>query len=760
MPLPIVLFLGFSIAVTTAWFRHHLFVLPDDWVKIGFPLAAYALLVAGLALWLLIKKRTASFRLPRFALPLAIFGLAVFIFNTQSFLLGLIPGYAPVLPFGSWTEANLSFAAKLGALGLVFALLTLGFSATGNLIIRRIKGFETGNAYGFLIRLTIGMSLWIGFLVLFGTLDILGPAAIWTTLIVILIRERRFLGSCVRWLRITDEWRFDPKHPLVFVSLIILFLFALNLSEAVRPDPVGYDDMTWYMNRANLMAEKEALVAGGNPYPFELLAAGIRIASGDDSMFLALSLGVYGLFFGIVTLYCLGRFFFGERAGVIAAAILFSLPMGPALALAETKPDAILLPVATLFFWSLLRWLRMKNSEDVYFSAFLLGLAISIKLTAAFFIAPVLLALMLAFADQRSQFIRPFRHTLFAAIFFLLPLAPWAGYGFSTRAPGQSAPLFQVLSSFPDRSIPTLHQDMSALLGGTSCTGTAAREDFARFEKGERSTISRYFFLPWDLTMNLMVTSFATEIGFLFLAILPILALWGFSLIRKEKRTLFSRPTAQLMLFAVGYFLLWTVFAKFIPWYGYPGLAILALLVAQSIEYARPKVFLFRFFIALLMLGLVGNTLVRMKFSGTPERLRYAAGAISAEEFLDTTFPGLFTLKSGINRDPETRFYLTGSRLWYAFDDNQRRGYSDGHLDAFNCLLETYGPEGTMERLRGLQIRYFFFSRTLLQELGSEESNTFQTKVRRFTDFAGKHLRVVWGSRDYMLFELPIERSR
>ena len=137
------------------------------------------------------------------------------------------------------------------------------------------------------------------------------------------------------------------------------------------------------------------------------------------------------------------------------------------------------------------------------------------------------------------------------------------------------------------------------------------------------------------------------------------------------------------------------------------------------------------------------------------ERLRYASGMISAEEFLDTTFPGLSTLKSGLNRNPPVRFYVTGSRLWYAFDDNGARGYMDGHLDTFNCLLENYGPIGTLEKFRELNVHYFFFSRTLLQELRSEKNPTFQAKVQRFTDFAGKHLRVVWGSRDYMLFEMP-----
>ncbi|MFZ1626670.1 MAG: glycosyltransferase family 39 protein [Candidatus Moraniibacteriota bacterium] len=752
MPPLLIVFLGFSLATVAVWLRYHFFILPDDWLAVGLPLFVYGFFAGLAGLWFSIWNRVFTVRWPRLVFPGIVFMLAIGIFNVQAFLIGFLPEHEPILPLTSWFSANLSFIAKLGTIVMAFTLLTIIFAMTGNLIIRRFIQIDDQTGYWFFVRLAVGLSLWVSFLIALSALHILSPAAIWLIVTLMAFREWRYLVTLMRWCLRCDTWSIDIKNHLLIMMTIGVFLFALNIAEAIRPDPVGYDDMTYYMSRANLMAEKATLIPGGNPFPFELLAAGIRIASADDTMLLALSLGVYGLFLGIAVLFAFGRSVFNARVGIIAATIMLSLPIGPALAIAETKPDALLFPITTLFFWSLLRWLQTTNIRNFYFSLFLFGFALSIKLTALFLSGPLLVSLLLFFTTTRPrQPIPSIRHGLLAGLLFVLPLLPWIWYGASTQ-PGIrfSAPL----QNIADSSAPTLHHDIEEVLGSISCSSTASIEDFARFHSS-RGPIAGLFFLPWDLTMNLTVTAFAAEIGIIFLAILPIWVTSVYPFRKYLLPTIRKQPAFHITLLALSYALLWIIFAERIPWYGYPGLALLTLLAAHTIEQFRSPRFLGYFLVAILITGLIGNSLVRMKFSGASGHLQYAGGLINAEEFLNATFPGLITLKSAFNTNPNVRVYVTGSRLWYAIENKTDRAYMDSHLDTFDCLLRTYGTDGTLEKFQALDIRYVFFSRTLLQELKSEKNPTFHAKVERFTDFAGKYLRVVWGSPYYMLFEVP-----
>jgi hypothetical protein len=508
------------------------------------------------------------------------------------------------------------------------------------------------------------------------------------------------------------------------------------------------------------MQAAQAFLPGGNPFPFELTAAAVGIASHDQTMILVLSLGVYGLLLGAAILFAFGRAVWGVHVGVIAAVLTLSIPMGAALSLNETKPDAWLFPVTTLFFWSLIRWLRSRDMAACFLALYLFSFALTIKLTAFFLLAPLGIGILIVFLTRQSA---PgpwpsLRTMALAGVFVLLPVLPWLVLSVATHPPGQPYEFSQVLASYaPDSS--SLQHDIETLLINHRCQSTAIAEDLARFA-GHRGPIATLLFLPWDITMNLTVAAFATEIGFLFLAVLPLWLWYGVRAFPRLPHLRLQSPVVQFTFFLLGYGLLWILFAKRVPWYGYPAVALTSLLTASVILRSRSlSPYLFRFLLVLLAISLIGNTLVRMKFSGTPEHLRYAGGTLSADDFLDTTFPGLKTLRSAINRPSLPRVYITGSRLLYAFDDHTQRTFNDPHLDTFNCLFDTAGPDGVLETFRALDIQYVFFSRTLLRELQSDDTPSFRQKTERFTDFAGHRLRVVWGSADYILFEVPSDHK-
>ncbi|MFZ1654663.1 MAG: hypothetical protein WAT84_02425 [Candidatus Moraniibacteriota bacterium] len=758
MPPFFILFSGFSLAVTAVWLRHHFFALPVDWLAISLPLIVSAFIFVPFVLWRAFQKEPTPLRLHRFVLPAGAVLVSIAIFNAQAFLIGLLPGHAPVIPLATWFAANTSFLTKLGTVIATYFLLTGVLAATGNSVLKRLRDPDrTDASYGFFLRIVIGSSLWATLLVALGWLSALTPGVIWVCLAGIALFEWRYLLSLCRYCLGSDVWHLDVKSPLFALALFGLFLVALNLSETIRPEPTGFDDMTYYMDHVHRMQASQTFIAGGHPFPFELLAAAVGIASHDQTMMLALSLGVYGLLIGAAILFAFGRAVWGVHVGAIAAVLTLSIPMGAALALNETKPDAWLFLVTTLFFWSLIRWLRSRDMAACFLALYLFSFALTIKLTALFLIGPFGLAIGSVLSTQRPLHLSwraALRQSLITAAFFLLPLLPWLVLAEVTHPPTRPYQVNELLLSFAPLQ-PSLAQDIEYLLTDTHCQATGVAEDLARF-RNHRGALAAAFFLPWDITMNLTVAAFATEIGFLFLAVLPLWLWYGVRAFPHLPRLRLQSPVVQFTFFLLGYGLLWILFAKRVPWYGYPAIALAALLTASLIDRSRSfSPYLSRYLMVLLVLSVIGNTLVRLNFTGTREHLRYAGGTLSAEDYLDTTFPGLKTLRSAINRPSLPRVYITGSRLLYAFDDHTQRTFNDPHLDTFNCLFDASGSDGVLETFHALDIQYVFFSRILLRELQHDQNQTFRTKIERFTDFTGHQLRVVWGSADYMLFEVP-----
>jgi hypothetical protein len=678
------------------------------------------------------------------------------LFNFQAFGMGPLTGHDPLIPLTLWHSANLAFSLKLGLILTTYLTLTLVFAATGQSVLKRLS-FQTPPppGYTFFLRVIVGMSLWAMLLVALGKLGALTPAALWISAIGIILAERRYVWSLIRWCVATDHWLIDMRQPVYWIALLGLFLIVLNLTETLRPEPTGFDDMTYYMDHAHQMQFGHVLLPGGHPFPFELSAASLGIATKDQTMFLALSLGVYGLFLASALLFAFGRAIGGVSVGAITAIIALAVPMSPALALLETKPDAWLFPVTILFFWSLIRWLQSQEIEIFFISLFLLGFAITLKLTALFLMGPLSLAIGIAFITARRSLPLSLRALILTVVFLLLPLAPWVWLATATHPENIPWRTDNLLTSYPSVP-PVLTHNIEVLLADAKCQPTGAQDDFTRFTAG-RGPIADWFFLPWDITMNLTVAAFATEIGFLFLAILP-LWLWLSTrrLHRQGLHHCLQSTSVQLMFFFFGYGLLWIIFAERVPWYGYPAVALASLLSALVIDRSQSiSPYLFRFLLVLLAISLIGNTVVRLKFAGASEQVRYAGGTLSALDFLAATFPGLSTIQSAINRPSAPNVYITGSRLRYALDDHTQRTFNDPHLDTFDCLLATFGTEGVLNKLRKLDIQYVLFSRTLLTRLTTQRSLTLRGKVERFVDFAGHQLRVVWGSADYMLFELP-----
>lgn len=752
-PFLLLLLSGFSIAVASSWFRYHI-LTGDNWLWVAFPLITYGVFASG-AVFLLWRSKTQLYLSPIRLLVLLLLTLFL-IFESQTFLRPLFLTGTPLLPGQGILAADLSFGKTIASILALFITLTLLFASTGSLTLRlaRLSGqiSGAGPALRFALQFIAGIGTWIALLILCHWIGLLSARPLVFISAIILFAERRRLLEIGRWCVKKTECPALANPFNALVGVLLLFIIAFNLVETIRPIPTGYDDMTHYMNRVTLMTERQSLLDQSGRYAFELLAAGISIvADKSGQQLFALSFGTYGLLIGTLFIFLFGREFFGFRSGLVAAAIFLSTPMGPALAILETKPDSLLLPLTVALIWFLLEAERSKNLAFFYFACFSFGLAISTKLTGAIFLPGLVIGFLLIVWSRQPHWPSVIRGALLGIFFFALAFLPW----FLTDE------LREVQAYLRPDTTTTLAQDLGKELwiSGQKCSFLGQNEDMLRFDPEPGWDLKEIFTAPWHLTMNRYASLFATEFGFLYLALIPL----GLFILFRALRTGLtqtSRPIVLMVVTVAGAIALWGVYAEHIAWYFYPALPLLSLLIAVIFEQHQRYRSLRWLLIVLIVLGLLGNTLVRMKFGSSEPRLRYAAGAITADEYAESVFPGYPISMQILNLYPEARILVTGSRHWYGIRDNDRRAYLDAHLDTFSCLLNHHGPDGMIAVLRKLGIRYIFFSKSLMSEYEGTSRPTFTKKIREFVEFSRTHLRVDWGSPSHMIYRVPQASER
>lgn len=764
MPFLHILILGLSSAVVLVWAKHHFFVLPDHWLAISLPLIVSSFLFFVLfALFRLFSKRYETLRHFSFRpvyFPLIVFGIGLLIFNTQVFLRGLLLADGPLIPLTSLVSANLSFGTKLGSVFLLFVFLTAAFFAAGNFFLRlgaRIPDEAVMTAYGTILRLIVGIFLWSALLIMLGMINGLHWAPLWTAFILIIVAERNSLRRLVLLLFQREDQAKNWNWRQISISFLSLFIITFTLVQSLRPEPTGYDDMTQYMNRANLIAETEDLLSGGYPYPFELLSAGIRIISSDDTMLLAMSLGTYSLILGALILLAFGQSLGASRTtGLLSSTIYLSLPMSTALTIREVKPDPLLVALAIFLFWALWKSLQEKDIRSWQIAVFVFCFAITVKLTALFLSAPLFLATALLFFVRKERSLIHLKTATLTLGIALLALSPWLIYSFSTRPLSlPDTPQGLLLSDAAASPVSRLSVELSTYAAKNTCPSTGGQEDFARFDAG-RGAIKRWLALPWDLTMNLQARAFATEITCLFLALLPL-----FLIVRKRSEeaadSWSAQPSVVLGLFALGYFSLWFFLGQQVAWYALPGFALLGVLIALLATRLRYSKILSLYFWLVIFIGLLGGTLVQMKLTHERAQLLYVSGQLASEEFLGQAIPSFSTATDLLNLYPDSRALIVSSQLWYGITDNHERAVMDSYLDMFNCLHQERDDALTLERLREFNIRYILYARGYTAELASASRPSFDAKIKSLTDFLGKNLRIVWGSPHYIIFEVQSE---
>ena len=261
-----------------------------------------------------------------------------------------------------------SFITKVGG-GFLFALLfflellVLGRAAL-SLFRFRLKPLflEAGLSLG------LGAAAWIVLLWVFAVFGFYKPAVGWSLLAVVPILGVKHTAYWIRkclWHRWTVERKwYDPG--LVLAWIFVAYL-ALNFITVIRPFPIGWDDLGSYMNRPRMLVDFGYMIYSMATFQWEYLTSIGFLLFGVHSSFgssVAMVINWSAGLFAALTVYLIGSTFFGERRGLLAAVVYYTLPLVGHFSFADMKIDNAVFLMGALATLCIFLYLFPRSNDE------------------------------------------------------------------------------------------------------------------------------------------------------------------------------------------------------------------------------------------------------------------------------------------------------------------------------------------------------------------------------------------------------------
>lgn len=617
------------------------------------------------------------------------------------------------------------YPVLIGELALL-SLLCLGL---GKKIVDRFDLFLTGK--GSLLRSLIVsfafgsscLSFLLFFIALVGKFN---PAVLWSLvgLIAVVCYKEVFF-----WLKeaVNQKGSYEIKllDSRVALTLLIIVLIAQNFITLVRPFPIGHDDLISYANLPSLISNSGHLINGYPSHPWEMiLALGFRIFHEPAAVFLT-SL-IVGIFI-VLALYYLTKDYLMSRGestvkaelySLLMVAIFYSLPLVVHQSSGDLKTNLPAFFLATVSLILFFDWQRQTKAGNkyLYASALMAGAAFATNNTLLIWAVALLTMTVYTLFLRRSQLITSLLLLVFCVVFFLSPFLP---YGVRNLSLNKSLQLSSFEYSPNDSSI---YRDVSAELNSASngkvIQSTKIQEDYGQYF-GYKNNLQAYFKLPLSVTLATSASTPYIDVGFVFLALVPLLLLL---LIFQGVKGKGEQLITMVFLSAAVFWIIWDILANGVIWYGLAGF-ILLILLATELLFRLDKLGwagLKNLCISILTIWLIACLFLRLsylpeeKLITEPLSLEYGLRKIDASTYLaekfDLYMPTINKINSEIeaNGDSPPRIYMQSSTFIYLMDKNHETVYLDELMDTFHVLNDN-GPSKTLDRLKNLDFQYIFF---------------------------------------------------
>lgn len=573
------------------------------------------------------------------------------------------------------------------------------------------------------------------------------------------------LVTAISWKEayLTIYWFFKKYYPIkisyfspiIFLIFTLFFVISHNLLEVIRPMPIGFDDLGLYMIIPKLISENGTLLSGMNSYSWGIfMSLGFLLfRSVTSTMFISL-LGGFFAFFGIYKIcsdYFQNKSISKEKMlfyPMLLAVFFYTLPTAIFQSAKDMKVD-----LAALFFicLSLIFFIKWKKSIKeklqkplalLFLSMMFLGFAFSIKYTAVLFLGPLLYFLIISLKRAR-----PSLKTALVSVFifffgFGLPFLPYAiknvaetkTISISSLASGKSTTPKLIIDPPIDKS----------KIDNSIPIGTGAIEELDRYI-GYYPGLQKYLLIPFTLTFNPLVSGMYVDIGYIFLAFIPLIIFFGFYSKRNKER---SVRLKDLLIMSLIYWGLWLVLARGIIWYGFGGFIFLLLILGEILLTIKEKKFKALNILTTTALALWFICILFLRSTYLPSGgiyvdnmgIAYAHGMINEAEYMKIKTPVYIQIYEKLNAEikgnPENppKIYRVGTFIKYFIAKNDSTVLDDHQLDAFISIYLDRNPQKTAERMKNSGFKYIIID-TNTASIDKTPEQTLAKKYTLFMDF-------------------------
>ena len=695
----------------------------------------------------------------------------------------------------------LHYGFVLSALGFILFLC----ASLGKFVLQFIRPHESFDLKEFLLSFGMGTVLITFLLFVCGLFGWLRSIPVWGICVLSLVVSYKQLWQCFKAF-FKSQIHFLGSYVDVRIILFFILSIALghNVLELIRPMPIGFDDLAVYMNIPNLLASGGILLTGIDAYSWGLfMALGFLLFNSTTiTLFLSFAGGLLAFFglYACVQSYCEQRNMppsLVNTYALFAATLFYTLPAIVFQSAKDMKVDLASLFFMLLAFLSFLAWRKKGHAEvkSLWLSGLFLGFAFTIKYTALFFIVAMLLYALLIIWKRRLKNIGI---TLIILIILIICIgAPFAPYGIKNTVDTRQISVQSLRAGKIVAPSIAMNPPLAVLNGKISdLPSTGVHEEqgrYAGFDQG----IRKYLMLPFTVTFNPLVSGMYVDIGYIFLALIPLGIIFFIrkpliemdsrfrggvailschyetplrrrgnlmntatyeiasvaSLPRNDITTRSVRGNDNKMLYeilfvGIIYWLMWGFFAKGVIWYGFGGFIFLFLFIVEIIhqlkkEYWTGLRFAANSAIILWLLCTLCLRTANLPFYASfvdPLGLAYAGGVIDGEVYMKQKIPTYLTIIKIVNGDIDAdknnppKIYRVGTFIKYFIHQNNTLVLDDNQLDIFMSLSRDQDDQKTIARFKNAGFRYMIID-TNTAMIDKTPGRTLRGKYRALINF-------------------------
>lgn len=252
-------------------------------------------------------------------------------------------------------EENLSFISSILGVALATYLILLTAYGVGNLLVK-LFGLNLSKDVRTLSAIGIGILAIVTMLFVLGAFGLLTGWLLWPLFGILIATSWR---SVLQFIQLTFWHPIPAVQKINAVGLsafyLLLIFISMNFAQVVRPFPIGFDAITYYVNISSLISEYGGLVSGYGAYNWSLFMSLGFILFDKTAIVLSLSFG--GGILALLVLYQLSRRWLDVNYSLIVVLLFYTLPMISWLSYRDMKVDMGLLFYALLIVLLSIDWL-------------------------------------------------------------------------------------------------------------------------------------------------------------------------------------------------------------------------------------------------------------------------------------------------------------------------------------------------------------------------------------------------------------------